>query len=87
MTNLEITAILLLRPCSFVPGSFEKRFVRDLYIRFGIDRSGPLTLRQRAWLFRLVYRFRAQIMNRREAEARPFSIRAWRRNRRRALGM
>ena len=47
-----------LRQCTFLPGSWEKRFVRSL-----ADKQPPyqLTPKQREWLGKLAHRYRKQL--------------------------
>lgn len=51
-------ALQALRYCRFLPGSFDKRFVRDLS---SLPSDAPLTERQMAQVERLVVHFRTQL--------------------------
>jgi hypothetical protein len=60
-------AITALRQCTFLPGSAQKRFVQGLSLtrqnryHSQIAFIDALTLKQKWWLWRLVYQFRRQI--------------------------
>jgi hypothetical protein len=60
MTEYEHKYVNLLRGCQMIPGSYEKRFVRDLANRGGSP--VPLTPRQRHFLGQLVYKYRRQLV-------------------------
>jgi hypothetical protein len=65
MTDSERILASELVACRFVPGSFEKRFARDLA---SIARELPekaITVKQTRWLRILHHRFRRQIPNHR----------------------
>ncbi|HUO23691.1 MAG TPA: hypothetical protein VMU59_14335 [Caulobacteraceae bacterium] len=47
--------------CSFLPGSAEKRFCRDMAARAALAAPPELTERQAAYLERLCWRFRRQL--------------------------
>lgn len=54
-TDLERKAIAALGHCTFLPGSFDKRFVR------GLQPATELTVKQREWLQKLFYKYRRQM--------------------------
>lgn len=59
MTDDEKRAALALEKCTYLPGSFEKRFARDMA---GIARgTAEITVKQRGWLWKQVHRYRRQI--------------------------
>ena len=59
MTETQIHALRLLVPCTFQPGSFPKRFVRDL--NSIVDKeTRELTEKQKRYLWKLVYQYRKQ---------------------------
>jgi hypothetical protein len=58
MTDEQYAAIQLLTRCTFLPGSYEKRFVGDMSLKLKTD---ELTERQSAFLARVAYRYRGQI--------------------------
>lgn len=58
MTEDEITIAEALAGCTFLPGSSQKRFVRQTAAR---DRSKPLTERQRAYLWAIAWSWRRQL--------------------------
>lgn len=60
MTALEQDAARALGKCTYLPGSFEKRFARDMASHASSE-SPQITERQRAWLWKQVYRYRKQI--------------------------
>lgn len=65
MTDEEKKMIRLLDQCSFLPGSADKRFVKDMAAcLLVIERYGtpmkPLTEKQKANLLRLFHRYRRQ---------------------------
>lgn len=60
VTANDRTAALALIRCRQAPGTWEKRFVRDLPDRMG-DEDSALSLRQRHHLYRLFWRYRRQI--------------------------
>jgi hypothetical protein len=62
MTSNQIEMLIKLNRCSFLPGSFEKRFVKALFNRAAIgDSIKPLTERQGNYLAELFHRYRKQI--------------------------
>ena len=58
MTPDEIRIVDALARCSFIPGTSQKRFVRQLA---GCDRKRPLTDRQRAYLWAIAWSWRRQL--------------------------
>lgn len=58
MTPRHYEALQALKQCTFLPGSFDKRFVRDLS---ALPADAELTERQAANVERLAYRYRRQI--------------------------
>lgn len=61
MTDLERTQADSLSGCTFLPGSWDKRFVRDMA---AIARDRPtqsITEKQAAWLDELGHRYRKQL--------------------------
>lgn len=57
-TDRDIQAIKALRKCTFLPGSYNKRFVRSLY-SMALTQE-PMTNNQLVNLWRLVWRYRRQ---------------------------
>lgn len=55
LTPLERKMLRLLAGCTFLPGSFEKRFVRS------ISDQTALTEKQRALFHKMFYRYRRQM--------------------------
>lgn len=60
MTLDQLEIIIGLHTCKFLPGSWDKRFVNDLYHK---KPDPPLTDTQNEWLFRLLYKYRKQVPN------------------------
>lgn len=60
MTELDISAAIALDSCTFLPGSYNKRFARNIAAAARSD-TPELTLRQLKNLWFLVYRHRLQI--------------------------
>jgi hypothetical protein len=58
MTPDETRIIEGLSGCSFLPGSSQKRFIRQIFAR---DRAKPLTERQAAWLWAIAWSWRRQL--------------------------
>jgi len=58
-TSEDRANIAKLVRCIFLPASFDKRFVRDLYSQ--LANSGEITEKQRAYLAKLVHKYRRQI--------------------------
>jgi hypothetical protein len=57
--DIHIQALNLLNRCTFLPGSFAKRFVRDLSGKE--DKQGyELSEKQKRYLWKLVYQYRKQ---------------------------
>ena len=57
-TDEDKANIAKLVRCTFLPASFDKRFVRDIYSQ--LANSGEITEKQRAYLVKLVYKYRRQ---------------------------
>lgn len=60
MTDREKYAAKCLARCTFVPGSYNKRFARAMEA-LAMEKNAELTDRQRTNLWRMVFRFRRQI--------------------------
>lgn len=60
MTDQEKYAARCLARCTFLPGSYNKRFARAMEA-LAEDEDAGLTKRQRTNLWRLIYRYRRQI--------------------------
>lgn len=60
MTEREQDAARALSKCTYLPGSFEKRFARDMASHASSE-SPQITERQRTWLWKQVFRYRRQI--------------------------
>ncbi len=58
MTPHEIAIVEALYPCSFLPGSSQKRFIRQMFAR---DRAKALTVRQAAYLWAIAWSWRRQL--------------------------
>lgn len=69
MTDLEAERIRALSRCTMLPGSYEKRFVRDLSVRDPVTTS--LTEKQAALVESLAWRFRRQMPARLVPEEKP----------------
>lgn len=54
--NTEVQILKVLKRCSFLPGSFDKKFAREI----DILNISPL---QKWWIYRLGYKYRKQINN------------------------
>jgi hypothetical protein len=61
MTNSQIDMILSLKQCTFVPGSFQKRFVQSMLSHAAFRPGTPLTDRQGRYLAELFHKYRKQI--------------------------
>lgn len=61
MTQDEIAAANLLDACTFLPGSWNKRFARSIKTMAAIEPDKQLTERQHITLFRLFWMHRKQI--------------------------
>lgn len=54
VSNAEVVILSLLKGCRFLPGSFDKKFVREL----DINKASPLQI----WtLYKLGYKYRKQL--------------------------
>lgn len=63
MTRTEIRAVNALSLCSFLPGSFDKRIVR-LWGEAARERpKRPMSEKGRAFMWRLVWKYRRQILD------------------------
>lgn len=62
MTELDRRAAKALRACVFVPGTWPKRFARDMACI--ADTTGMITTKQRLALCRQCWRYRRQIADR-----------------------
>lgn len=51
-------ALKALSQCTFYPGGFDKRFVRDLSV---LSEYAMLTARQEEWIEKMLYRYRRQL--------------------------
>lgn len=58
MTPRHYESLQALKQCTFLPGSFDKRFVRDLS---ALPQDTELTEKQAANVERLAHRYRKQI--------------------------
>ena len=58
MTARHYEALQALKQCTFLPGSYDKRFVRNLS---ALPQERELTERQAANVERMAYRYRRQI--------------------------
>ena len=61
MTPLQIQMIVDLHRCTFLPGSFEKRFVKSLFARAAKDPNKPLTGKQESYMYELYHKYRKQV--------------------------
>lgn len=59
MKQIQIKALSLLSGCTFLPGSFDKRFMRDLSA-LPDKQTKELTEKQNRCLWKLVYKYRRQ---------------------------
>ena len=59
MNDLQKKAVSLLNRCTFIPGSFDKRFVRTLNGKG----EKPITENQEKYLWKLVWAYRKQHRN------------------------
>lgn len=60
MDDEEKQASQALCKCTYLPGSFEKRFARDMDT-LSKSPCPEITAKQRTWLWKQVYRYRKQI--------------------------
>lgn len=65
-TDDELKACKALNYCTFQPGSWDKRFVRNLFQEMWHEptrakQDATITDGQREWLWRLVWKYRRQI--------------------------
>jgi hypothetical protein len=61
MTKDEIIIALNLDQCTYLPGSFEKKFARDICGQAKGSPEKELTEAQRDWLYKQLKRYRRQI--------------------------
>ncbi len=61
MTEDQILVAQALERCTMLPGSFEKRFVRDMAARSRLREPQALTDKQASLLVALRHRFRRQL--------------------------
>lgn len=59
MTDSELKCALALQNCSFLPGTYDKKFSHQL----GNWYSRPMTEKGRAMMLKLVQKYRRQIQN------------------------
>lgn len=65
MTTNQMNMVLCLHKCTFLPGSFEKRFIKSLFNRVAFDnKNKPLTQKQGNYLAELFHKYRKQIGSR-----------------------
>ena len=67
MTAMDKRGIKALAGCTFLPGEFNKRFAGDL--EWARQFTGWISEKQRACLWRLIYRYRRQILQNGETAA------------------
>lgn len=60
LTAEQLRAIRLLSRCTFLPASWDKRFVRDMVAKANDPEPVPLTERQHRCLMEKVHRYRRQ---------------------------
>lgn len=63
MTADEIKIARALYHCSMLPGTFDKRFISNMHSNSKEQNPKPLSDKQNEILFRLCYKYRAQIPN------------------------
>jgi hypothetical protein len=68
MTDIEYRAIGELAGCSFLPATFDKRIARQWYEMSQRDMLKPMTEKGRAMLWRLVWKYRRQIADKKIVE-------------------
>lgn len=61
MDTVEKRAVICLHGCTFLPGSWDKRFVRSLYSQLESEPNKSLTLKQQKHLRQLHHRYRNQL--------------------------
>lgn len=57
MTPKQQAMLKALRGCTFLPGSYTKRFVRDMS---SLEKETPLTVKQAAYLEKIFFQYRKQ---------------------------
>jgi len=60
MTQTEKDMLLGLSKCTFLPGSWEKRFVRNLHFT-ARSKKPTISTKQREWLVEIAHRYRKQL--------------------------
>ena len=60
ITQTEKDMLLSLSKCTFLPGSWEKRFVRNLHFT-ARSKKPTISPKQREWLVEIAHRYRNQI--------------------------
>jgi len=61
MTESQMNMVLDLHRCTFLPGSFEKRFVKSLFNSMARIENKPLTEKQSRYLAQTFHKYRKQI--------------------------
>lgn len=61
MTPEEIKTALALRKCTFLPGSYEKRFVASMASIAECNSTIELSEKQKAYLAKVKHRYRKQL--------------------------
>lgn len=61
MSADELLIIERLSACRFAPGTWVKRFVNNLYMASKSKPETELSISQREWLYRYLYKYRKQI--------------------------
>ena len=61
MTADEMLVVRALAQCEFRPGAADSRFCRDLAAELKYQKTASLTEGQRAYLWRVAYRYRLQL--------------------------
>jgi hypothetical protein len=61
MTADEMLVVRALATCQFRPGAADSRFCRDLAAEVKQEKTASLTEGQRAYLWRVAYRYRLQL--------------------------
>jgi len=60
MTQTEQDMLSQLSRCTFLPGTWEKRFVRNLHFT-ARSKNPTITPKQREWLVEIAHRYRNQL--------------------------
>jgi hypothetical protein len=61
MTSVEGVLICELNQVTFLPGTWDKKFVRSVFRQFSDNPDKPLSEKQRHWVYRLAYKYRQQL--------------------------